>query len=86
MSDHMHIARERFLELMAADPGCGAEYAAVKAIEDADAFMRAYSVLWDQREQAAGGIKWKGCKACHGSGGKTLSPCKTCCGTGKVPV
>jgi len=26
----------------------------------------------------------KGCRACHGSGGKRSDPCKVCGGTGKV--
>lgn len=28
--------------------------------------------------------KLKGCRACHGSGGKKTDPCKACNGTGKV--
>lgn len=85
-ADHMHIARERFLDLMANDQGGGAEYAAVKAIEEANAFMKAYDLLWEGKTQVIMGKKLKGCKACHGSGGKQIDPCKVCGGTGKVPA
>lgn len=82
---HLDIARERFLELMAANPAAEARAAAVAAIEQADEFAEAYSVLGcKQVEQATVSKKTKGCKACFGSGGKPIDPCKVCSGTGRV--
>lgn len=78
---HLDIARERFLELMAAHPNGEARMAALTAIEDAKAFTDAYTlIVYD----APATSKTKGCKACFGSGGKANSPCKACSGTGKV--
>lgn len=79
---HLDIARERFLELMAQRPNVDAQDAAVAAIEDADTFMRAYSALTPVKPEPV--ARLKGCRACHGSGGKQLDPCKACAGTGKV--
>lgn len=31
-------------------------------------------------------IRTKGCKTCHGSGGKASSPCGVCNGSGMVPA
>jgi hypothetical protein len=37
-------------------------------------------------KKAQAPVRMIGCKACYGSGGKQLSPCKKCNGTGKVPA
>jgi len=80
---HLEIAKQRFLEMMAEDPGCDAGKAADTAIRQADAFHAAYHVRqWSSSGNTSG--KTKGCRACHGSGGKQIEPCKVCNGTGKV--
>lgn len=76
---HLDIARERFLEMMAACPSSDPAQAAVFAIEQADDFVSAYKAIAD-----VGAPKLKGCKQCFGSGGKTSNPCRSCGGTGKV--
>ena len=80
---HLDIARERFLELMAQNPNVEARSAAVQAIEQADEFIGAYRAI-GAPEDVVPAKKLKGCRACHGSGGKQLDPCKVCAGTGKV--
>ncbi len=80
---HLDIARERFLEMMAQHPNGDANGAAVIAIEQADAFVQAYTVL-KPADAAPVASKLRGCRACHGSGGKLSDPCKACAGTGKV--
>jgi hypothetical protein len=82
---HMDIARERFLELMAANPNNDARDTAIAAIEQADEFTAVYGALgYKAVEPAPVSKKLKGCRACHGSGGKQFDPCKACAGTGKV--
>ncbi len=78
---HQEIARERFLELMAAYPNGEPSQAAVTAIEQADSFVAAYRALRDPTP-----AKLKGCKQCFGSGGKVGNPCRSCGGSGKVPA
>lgn len=84
-ADHMHIARERFLDLMAGNRSADPKAAAIMAIDQADKFMAAY-VQYGPKNDAPAAAKLKGCKACHGSGGKRNDPCKVCGGTGKVPA
>lgn len=78
----LEIAKERFLEMMAAHPNGDVSGAAVAAIEQADAFRSAYSTLSPQTD---GQAKLKGCAQCFGSGGRGKG-CKFCGGTGKVPA
>lgn len=78
MSAHLEIAKERFLDIMAAGRGVSPEAAAVVAIDQADKFMAAYSQYGEK--QAA----TKGCPSCFGSGGKKNAPCRKCNGTGRV--
>ena len=79
---HLWIAKERFLEMMAAHPDGEPRLAAIQAIEQADAFTAAYGSLAPVQLTP----KLKGCKACYGSGGKANQPCKACMGEGKVPA
>ncbi len=79
---HREIAKERFLEIMAQSPNGDASFAAVQAIEHADAFERAY--LACGKPDCVPAKKLKGCKNCFGSGGKIGEPCKWCKGIGKV--
>lgn len=82
---HLDIARERFLELMAAHPNNDARDTAIAAIEQADEFVAVYATLgYKAVEPTPANKKLKGCRACHGSGGKQFDPCKVCAGTGKV--
>jgi DnaJ-class molecular chaperone len=81
---HREIAKERFLELMAQSPDSDSKMAAVIAIEQANAFLSAYSAIGVQYSAPA--KKEKGCKACFGSGGKVGQPCNVCHGNGKVPA
>lgn len=87
---HLDIARERFLELMAAKPGADVDTVAIVAISQADAFARMYQKYAVIAQAAQAGkdaaLRVKGCRACHGSGGKAGDPCKVCGGTGKVPT
>ena len=76
---HLDIARERFLEMMAAHPAGDPAQTAVFAIEQADEFINAYKAIVEPRA-----TKLKGCKQCFGSGGKTGNPCRSCGGSGKV--
>lgn len=79
---HADIAKERFLELMAA--GLKAEQAADTAIVEADIFMTCYEARKPDAQPAS--KKTKGCRACHGSGGKIGDPCRVCNGSGRVPA
>lgn len=84
---HFDIARERFLELMAAHPSSDARETAIAAIEQAYEFMAVYSSHgYIAAEQAPVGKKLRGCRVCFGSGGRASQPCKVCDGTGKVAV
>jgi DnaJ-class molecular chaperone len=84
---HLDIARERFLELMAEDPARNATNAAQAAIQQADEFAAAYTLIgYKAVDQQSNVVKLKGCRTCHGSGGKQFDPCKACDGTGKVPA
>ena len=80
---HLEIARERFLELMAAAPAGAPTSAAVSAIEQATEFVTAYR-NWTVIETPEAPRKLKGCKQCFGSGGKINAPCRSCGGSGKV--
>lgn len=81
---HLDIARERFLELMADSPQADAYAVARTAIKQADDFAEAYEQHGYNRAEPTRASKLKGCRACHGSGGKQLDPCKVCAGTGTV--
>lgn len=87
---HLDVARERFLELMATQPGANAETVAIMAVTQADIFARLYQQYAVIAQGAQAGkdaaARAKGCRACHGSGGKASDPCKVCGGTGKVPA
>lgn len=80
---HLEIAKERFLEMMAQDPGRNAANAAALAIAHADHFRDAYKAIAGDYAPA-GDQKMKGCPACFGSGGKRDNRCKVCKGTGKI--
>lgn len=82
---HLDIARERFLELMAETPAADPQTVAIVAIDQADKFAAMYSQYgYKPVEHTQSSKKTKGCKACFGSGGKPIDPCKVCGGTGKV--
>lgn len=84
---HLDIARERFLELMAEDPARNVTDAAQAAIQQADEFAAAYALIgYKAVDQQSNVVKFKGCRTCHGSGGKQLDPCRVCGGAGKVPA
>lgn len=81
---HLDISRERFLELMADGRIAKAE-AAIIAIREADEFIGVYEEIgYKPAEQAPERVRFKGCKACYGSGGKVGNPCAKCGGSGKV--
>lgn len=84
MNIHEEIAKERYLDMMAA--GTPPADAARQAIEDATAFIYAYHTwrVAEQKKAKAFVAQSKGCPACFGSGGKKASPCATCGGTGRV--
>ena len=82
---HLDISRERFLELMAENPAADPQTVAVIATSQADKFAEVYAQYgYKPAEPAPVSKKTKGCKACFGSGGKPIDPCKVCGGTGKV--
>lgn len=88
----MEVAKERFLELMAITPSADPKTVAVVAISQADAFAQFYTQYGykpaaPEAESTLGRRqKTKGCKACFGSGGKPIDPCKVCHGEGRVPA
>lgn len=93
MQAHLEIAKERFLEMMAEQPGRNPQIAAAEAIAQADEFDTEYrkhgyapaeTLMYGQ--PVSNQKKLKGCRACYGSGGKHGDPCKACGGTGKVPA
>jgi DnaJ-class molecular chaperone len=78
---HAEIAKERFLDLMSQLNGdFKPEIVAVMATKQADEFMQNYRPF----PATVAETQMKGCRACHGSGGKARSPCKVCDGTGRV--
>jgi hypothetical protein len=82
---HLHIATERFLELMAADPQRSVSVASNIAISEADLFLTLYRAHGQtEAGTRVGTEKMRGCRDCYGSGGKVSKPCKACQGTGKV--
>lgn len=85
---HMEIAKERFLEIMASNARNDPKTAAVVAVDHADKFAAVYMQYAQipAEKEPAPQAKQKGCRACHGSGGKMDSPCLKCYGTGKVPA
>lgn len=89
---HMEISKERFLELMANRPDADPKTVAVVAISQADDFAKFYSQYGykPDKPESQSTIrrtpKTKGCKACFGSGGKPVDPCRVCGGSGKVPA
>jgi len=89
---HIEIAKERFLEIMAINPGSDAKTVAVVAITQADDFAQFYRQYGykpqpvEPESTLGRRAKTKGCKACFGSGGKPIDPCKVCHGEGRVPA
>lgn len=80
---HEEIAKARFLALREEQLATPQE-AVDRAIKEATVFTNAYAA-W-RRAEAAESAKFRGCKACFGSGGKKASPCAVCNGTGQVLV
>jgi len=76
---HAEIAKERFLDLMSAGT-MTSKAAADVATADANAFVRGYRPITTPASED----RQKGCRACHGSGGKQNDPCRVCGGTGRV--
>lgn len=93
MTIHEDIAKERYLDMVA--NGTPPAAAAQQAIEDATAFVFAYTA-WVQKEREAAAdarsqlaaIRFsdmtRGCPSCFGSGGKRSDPCQRCNGTGRI--
>lgn len=80
---HEEIAKARFLALREEQIATPQE-AVDRAILEATVFTNAYA-SWLRAEKTES-VKFRGCKACFGSGGKRTNPCTVCNGTGQIPA
>lgn len=81
------IAKERFLDICAVTDSKDIKQIAVLAVAQADALVAALEIKKAvEKFNSYEPIKTKGCRSCHGSGGKREQPCRDCKGSGKVLV
>jgi DnaJ-class molecular chaperone len=80
--DKRQLAAQLFLDAINGDNVSPeqARQMAISAWENAGIF----DACEPNKPQIGQFVRAKGCRACHGSGGKAASPCKVCSGTGMV--